>query len=33
MLAFEIVGAILLTLMLFPLIGEAPLAGDRNPED
>ena len=33
MLAFEIVGAILLTLLLFPLIGEAPFTGDRQSED
>ncbi len=33
MLVFEIIGAILFSLMLFPLIGEAPFTGDRQSED
>jgi hypothetical protein len=33
MIIFEIVGAILLTLLLFPLLGSAPNLGDVSSDD
>jgi hypothetical protein len=33
MWAFEIIGAILFTLLLCPLIGEAPFTGERQSDD